>query len=181
MPTMKELQAQLAEKIAKLDEERRENAKRNQEEREKMLLEVELERKERLEKYQEQINAREKAQREKEKADELVRQKELAERMATEQKQAALDETLRLQREKLDWLTKAIADAEFVEEQHRKSLENSRNIPTTVEEGAAVSAEYPQSCASGGAAAEGTSGSTPETPLMSNHLKSILRQATRSY
>lgn len=181
MPTMEELQAQLAEKIEKLDEERRENAKKNQEERERMLLEVEMERKARLEKYQAQIAAHEKEQKAKAEADEARRQRETADRMAAEQKQAALDDTLRLQREKLEWLEKAIAEAEFAEEQHKKSLENSQNIRTTVEEGAAVGAEYPQTCAHGGASAEGTNGDTPETPLMSSHLKSILRQATRNY
>lgn len=180
MPSMEELQALLAEKIAKLDEEHRENTKRSQEEREKWLLDAELERKERLDKYRAQIEAHESEERKKAAAEEKRRREEVAERVAQEQKQAALDEILRLQREKLEWLEKAISEAEFAEEQHRKSLEQPQTVPDNTKE-IAVSAEYPQTSANGGSAAEGTSGSTPENPLMPNHLKSILRQATRTY
>jgi chromosome segregation ATPase len=181
MPSLEELQAALADSIAKLDQERQENARRNKEERENMLLEVEIERKKRLEKHQAQVAEHERQQREKEAAAEARRQAEIAERVVSDQKQAALDEALRIQREKLEWLEKAIADAEFTEEQHKKALESQRAVPTLAEESEAVSAEYPQTCANGGAAAAGTDGSTPVNPLMSDHLKNILRQATRSY
>jgi hypothetical protein len=181
MASIEELQGQLAEKIKQLDADRQENTKRNQKEREKLLLEVEMERKERLDQYQKQVAAREKEQKDKEVAAEAKRQAEVAERVASEQKQYTLDETLRLQKEKLEWLEKVIADAEFVEEQHRKSVTNASSIPPAVEYGTEVSAEYPQTCADGGAAAAGTDGNTPDTPLMSDHLKNILRQATRSY
>jgi DNA repair exonuclease SbcCD ATPase subunit len=181
MPSIEELQAQLATRIAELDKERQENAKRAKEEREKMLLDAEIERQEHLEAYQAKIAEHEAKKRAEEAAVELRRQAELTERLATEQKQNALDETLRLQREKLEWLETAISNAEFTEEQHRKSLENSRIILPALLEPSDVSAEYPQTSAEGGAAADGTDGNTPETPLMSSHLKSILRQATRQY
>jgi DNA repair exonuclease SbcCD ATPase subunit len=181
MSTIEELQAQLATRIAELDKERQENAKRNKDEREKMLLEVELERQERLDAYQAKIAQHEAKKRAEEAAAEVRKQAETAERVATEQKQNALDESLRIQREKLEWLTTAISNAEFTEEQHRKDLENSRVILPTAAELNEVSAEYPQTSADGGTSVEGTDGNTPETPLMSSHLKNILRQATRQY
>ena len=181
MLSIEELQAQLAEKIASLDTERKENAKLAKEERERMILDIEIERKQRQEAYEAKVAEHEKNQRDREASVEAKRQAEIAERMVTEQKQSALDENLRLQREKLEWLEKTIADAEFSEEQHRNSLKNMLILPVTVVEGTEVSKEYPQTCAEGGASASGTEGSTPENPLMSTHLKQILRQTTRQY
>ncbi len=182
MPSIEELQTQLAQKIEALDKERQENARKNQEERERMVLEIEMERQERVKKYEEQVAVHEESQRKAAEAAEVRRQVEISERLATEQKQNALDDTLRQQREKLEWLEKAISDAEFQEEQHRKSIENSRvYLPVEPLDNAEVSKEYPQTCADGGVSAPGTDGSTPESPLMSSHLKGILRQATRNH
>ena len=181
MPSIEELQAQLQERIAKLDEERKANAQKFAEEREALLLDAEIERRQRQEAYQAKVAEHEARRKAEEEAKEAQRIKETAERIAAEQKQSALDETLRLQKEKLEWLTSAISNAEFAEEQHRKYIETARVSPVTEEVSAEVSAEYPQTCADGGAAAEGTHGNTPDTPLMSSHLKNILRQATRNY
>src|ERR1035437_9881373 len=177
--TLEELQAVLAERIAKLDEERKINALQQAKEREAMLLEADMERAQRLEEYQAKVAVLEARKKAEEEAKEAQRIQETSERMAAEQKQNALDETLRLKREKLEWLTTAISNAEFSEEQHRKALENQRVLPVEPVGTEEVSAEYPQTGADGGAAAEGTEGSTPETPLMSSHLKNILRQAQR--
>lgn len=183
--TLEELQAILAERIAKLDEERQANARQQAKEREAMLLEVEMERQKRMAEYQEKIAAHEAKKRAEEAEKEAQRIKEVAERVAAEQKQLALDETLRLQREKLEWLTNAIADAEFAEEQHKKSLENARiPVQSPVVEGATIDIEFPTSPVNTlkpGEAVDGTEGNTPETPLMSQHLKHILRQASRNY
>lgn len=176
---IEELQRELERKIAKLDEERQANAKKAKEERENLLLEVEMERKERLARYEAQVAAHEKEEREKVAAEEVRRKTEIEARLATEQKQNILDETLRLQREKLEWLERAISNAEFVEEQHRLSLANSRIVIVPETEPSEVSAEYPQTCADGGASSEGTDGNTPNNSLMSSHLKNILRQANR--
>jgi len=182
MPSIKELQAQLTEKIAKLDAERQENIKRSKEEREKMMLEIEVERKTRLAAYEAKVAEHEQARLAKEKAEEERRQAEVADRIVTEQKNSALDEALRLQREKLKWLEKAIAEAEFAEEQHKKALENEVVIPSVfTTEDDEISKEYPQTCTDGGESTKGTEGNTPENPLMSTHLKQILRQATRQY
>ena len=174
---IEELQAMLQEKIQKLDEERKANALQQAKEREALLLDMDIERKQRLDEYQAKVAKLEARKKAEEVAKEVQRIKETAARVAEEQKQNTLDETLRLQREKLEWLTTAISNAEFSEEQHRKSLKN--DIIVVYPGVSEVSSEYPQTSAEGGAAAVGTEGSTPETPLMSSHLKNILRQAQR--
>jgi hypothetical protein len=176
---LEELQLELQRKIEKLDEERRTNAAQAAKEREALLLDMDIERKQRLDEYQAKVAKLEAKRHAEEEAKEAQRTKEVAARVAEEQKQSALDETLRLQREKLEWLETAISNAEFSEEQHRKHLENLRVLPAEFVGTEEVSAEYPQTCADGGASAPGTEGSTPETPLMSQHLKMILRQAQR--
>ena len=176
---IEELQAMLQEKIQKLDEERKANAQQQAKEREALLLDMDIERKQRLDEYQAKVAVLEARKKAEEEAKAAQRIKETAARVAEEQKQSSLDETLRLQREKLEWLETAISNAEFSEEQHRKALESMKAIPPMVSTGIEISAEYPQVSADGGASAEGTEGSTPDTPLMSTHLKSILRQAQR--
>ena len=57
--SLEELQVVLAERIAKLDADRQENARKNQEERERMLLDIEIERRVRMEEYQTKIAAHE--------------------------------------------------------------------------------------------------------------------------
>ncbi len=176
---IEELQVMLQEKIQKLDDERKANALQQAKEREALLLDMDIERKQRLDEYQTKVAKLEARKKAEEEAKEAQRAKDTAARVAEEQKQNSLDETLRLQREKLEWLTTAISNAEFNEEQHRKSLESLRVPPSVEAQGAEVSAAYPMTCADGGTSTVGTEGSTPETPLMSSHLKSILRQAQR--
>src|SRR5271157_1570370 len=177
---LEELQLELQHRIEKLDEERQENSRKNKEERERMLLDIEIERRVRMEDYQNKVAALE-AKRKVEEAKEAQRIKETAERVAAEQKQNVLDETLRLQKEKLEWLTTAISNAEFTEEQSRKAMESMRMLPPIeFPTGDEVSSEYPQTGADGGTSAEGTDGSTPETQSMSMHLRQILRQAQRN-
>jgi outer membrane PBP1 activator LpoA protein len=179
MQSLEELQAALAERIQKLDEERRINAEHHAKEQADMLLEAELERKQRIDEYQAKVAVLEARKQAEEAAKEAQRRQELSERLAAEQKQSVLDETLRLQREKLEWLTKATSEAKFNEEKNRKAMENLRVLPAAEPTGEEVSAEYPQTGADGGAAAKGTEGSTPENELMANHLRQILRQANR--
>jgi DNA repair exonuclease SbcCD ATPase subunit len=176
---LEEMQALLQEKIQKLDEERKANALQQAKEREALLLEMDMERKQRLDEYQAKIAQHEAKKRAEEEAREAQRIKDTAARVAEEQKQNVLEETLRLQREKLEWLTNAISEAEFSEEQHRKAIENMKSLPPVEVTGEEVSAEYPQTGADGGASAKGTDGSTPETQSMSTHLRHILRQAQR--
>jgi len=177
--TIEELQQQLADKIAKLDAERQTNAAKAAKEREELLLSIEIERRERAEAYEKKVAEHESKRRAEEAEREAQRTRDVAERVAAEQKQAALDHTLQVQREKLEWLTTAISNAEFDEEKHRKAIEGMRVQPIADVEVNEVSADYPQTCADGGASAEGTTGDTPETPLMSMHLRQILRQANK--
>ena len=178
---IEELQLELQRKIEKLDEERKANAVRAEKERSDLILSIEIERKERLDAYNKKV-AEHEARRKAEDAErEAQRVQEVAERIATEQKQAALDQALRLQREKLEWLTTAISNAEFSEEQHKKSIENTRIAPIVerVETGE-INVEHPVAPSNGGEAVAGTDGSTPETALMSSHLRAILRQINKA-
>lgn len=177
---IEELQLELQRKIEKLDEERKANAVRAEKERSDLILSIEIERKERLDAYNKKV-AEHEARRKAEDAErEAQRVQEVAERIATEQKQAALDQALRLQREKLEWLTTAISNAEFSEEQHKKSIENTRIAPIFERaETGEINVEHPQAPSNAGEAVIGTDGSTPDSQLMSAHLRQILRQATR--
>ena len=105
-----------------MDEERKTNAAQAAKEREALLLDMDIERKQRLDEYQAKVAILEARKKAEEEAKESQRTKETAARVSEEQKQNSLDETLRLQREKLEWLTTAISNAEFSEEQHRKHL-----------------------------------------------------------
>jgi hypothetical protein len=183
MQSLETLQAQLAERIEKIDQERKERAAAAAKEREAILLEAELERKARLEEYQAKVAKHEEERKAKEQEAEKQRIAIIAERVASEQKQQALDEALRLQTEKLQWLEKAISDAEFSEEQYRKEQEAQRVRPVVLPENENLNVEHPAAplnTTSPGEAVSGTDGNTPETPLMSAHLRQILRQATRA-
>jgi hypothetical protein len=178
MPSIEELQAQLAAKIAKLDEERRANAAKHAKEREEMLLEVEMERKARTDEYTAKVAEHERKKKAEKDEAEAQRIRDVAERVSAEQKQHALDETLRLQREKLEWLEKAISDAEFSEEQHQKESSFNRVMEASalVED---INVEHPVAPDNKGEAVAETGGAESFS-TMSSHLRQILRQAQRS-
>lgn len=175
MQTIEELQKALEERIQKLDEERKRNDELLSKERAEMQELAATERSKQLE-----VNraAEEKAKQrkiaEQEAENERIRRAR-EEQLLLEQKQNAADELIKKQRETLQWLEAEIAKVEFIEEQHQKALENSK---ATIQEAAAT----PETVVTKpGDPVSGTDGSTPDTPLMSQHLKSILRQAQRSY
>ena len=174
-----ELQAELQRKIEKLDEERRLNAEQNAKERAEMLEIAAAERTQQLKAIhagEEKAKQRKIEQDEAEK--ERVRKEHIAQ-AAIEQRLNAAAELERQQREKLEWLINAISEVEFAEDQHRKALENMKILPPLeAPTGTEVSAEYPQTGAEGGS--EVVDGNTPDTPLMSGHLRMILRQAQRT-
>jgi hypothetical protein len=183
MRTIEDLQAELAEKIEKLDQERKEAAERHVKEREERLIIEEYERAKRIG----EIKAAEELHRKRKAADEEERRKryqeEEAERIAMEQRQNVLDDILAKQKEKLEWLERAISDAEFTEEQYRKTYENSVARPEIAIPSDEIDVEHPVAPVNyvkPGEAVDGTSGDTPSTPLMSQHLKHILRQANRT-
>lgn len=183
MDTLQQLEQQLRDRIEALDKQRKEEAARFEQEVAERNALAQAERSQQLEDHkrrEEEHRARK--QRE---LDEIARQKKETERKQREVELAsnAALEAKRLQEEKLEWLKNEIAKQEFVEEQHRKKLE-TKTIPTAPppsDEEFAINVEHPVAPENKGNAVSGTEGSTPETPLMSNHLKTILRQATRTY
>jgi hypothetical protein len=178
------LQRQLTERIEALDKQRKEQAEQfNKEVQERMQL-AEAEHQQRLAEYQEAEKKRE-AKRLKEETEEQERVQEATKaRIALENSLAAAEEARKEQEAKLQWLVSEISKQEFIEEQHRKAMQNP--TAATVEESTTsteINVEHPVAplnTANPGEAVKGTDGNTPESPLMSDHLKQILRQATRS-
>lgn len=168
------LQQQLKNRMAQLDQERTEHmAILNKEQEDRRIIET-AEREERVRKIKE-AEERVAARRAEIEAAETKRQQEaLADKLKAEQLQNEALELVRKQQEKLEWLTKAISDAEFSEEQHKKSLENAKAIaigPVVVEDDDKVNTHIMT-----GEAAVGTDG-LEVGPELSSHLKNILRRA----
>ena len=96
----------------------------------------------------------------------------------------AAQEAKQSQESKLKWLQEEIAKQEFIEEQHRKAVESTRIAAQQSLKSEAttdINVEHPTAPDNKGNAVAGTDGNTPDTPLMSTHLKQILRQAKRTY
>lgn len=177
MATVEDLQKQLQEKIERLDSERAEQLKAFSLEQEQRKIIEAAEREERVKKIkeaEERVTARKaEIERAESKRQQEAREAQIrADQLANEQQ-----EIVRQQQEKLDWLTKAIADAEFVEEQHRKTLENAKvSVHTAVGPIVIEDVERVNAHIITGEAAEGTDG-LEVGPSMSSHLRSILRRA----
>lgn len=172
--SIEELQKELADKIAKLDQERKEASEQHSKEQEERRIIEAAARAEQVKKIKDAEEKQAKRKKEEKESEERRQKEETEARIALEQKQNSLDELIKKQREQMEWLEAEITKTQFVEEQHRKSLET-----TTSSVSAADSAEVVESVLPGEAAI-GTEGSTPATPLMSEHLKRILRQV-RNY
>ena len=176
-----ELHKQLEERIAALDKQRKEEAEKFAKEMADRNAQVEMERAESRRKYQE-LEAQRKAKKEAEAlAEQKKAQEELRMRKQLESDLAAADEARRLQQEKLEWLQKEISKQEFIEEQHRKAMQSKAIAvgPTEPISTAEINVENPTAPDNNGNAVQGTAGDTPEHALMSDHLKTILRQANR--
>lgn len=182
MPSIEELQIQLEEKIARLDEERKANAAQFEKERQEAIQFAAMERAKQVEAYNKKVAAEQKKVADQEAiARERMRQEQAA-RLEDERKQNEMQETLRLQREKLEHLNQEIAKAEFIEEQHRKAMESIRIIPLVPVSTSNINVEHPEAPLNDlapGEAVSGTEGTTPDTPFMSSHLLHLLRQANR--
>ncbi len=182
MQSLEELQAALEATKKKLEEERKQMAEQLKKEREEMLLLAQAERSAQLEVYQKKMEALEHKRKAEEEAAEKRRAQELTARLAAEQAQYKADEEYRKYHEKLEEVKSQIAEAEFQEEKHRKALEDAKHaqvVPEAFPVDDNITSDYPQTGAEGAQAAAGTEGHTQETPLMSQHLKQILRQAHR--
>src|ERR1035437_4838047 len=179
--TYEELMQELTDTQARLEAERKSMAAQLQKEREEMLLLAQAERRSQLEAYQAKVDEHERKKRAEEAAAEARRQQDIAARVAAEQIAFKADEEYRLYHEKLEEVERAIAEAEFSEEKHRKILEDARNTKVQVEDfpvGDEINVEHPVAPDNKGEAVAGTEG-LQECPLMSQHLKQILRQAQR--
>jgi hypothetical protein len=175
------LQQELAGRIASLDKQRKEEAEKFAQEVAERNAQVEMERAENLRRYQ-AMEAERKAKKEAEiEAAQKRAQEELRLRKQLESDLAAADEAKRLQQEKLEWLQNEIARQEFIEEQHRKAMQSPIGAPSVEVDQIETNVENPVAPDNKGEAVQGTDGTTPDHPLMSDHLKTILRQATRTY
>lgn len=185
--SFEDLERQLREQIEALAKQRADETRKVEEHIAQVNAEAELERKQRIEEFRKKEAARlanEKAQQDAlEKERKEVEQRKYEAEQASNAAQKAKEE----QESRLEWLRNEISKAEFMEERHRKDLADKKAIAEiraqqddicVTEE---INVEHPTAPDNNGEAVEGTDGDTPETPTMSQHLKHILRQATRSY
>jgi len=183
MENIEVLQKQLKDQIEALAEQRRQETLNYEHEVAERNRLAELERKERIEEYEKRTEAIREAERKNKEA--LDAEKREVERTRREAEQAlnAQLEAKEAQEKQLEWLRLEISKQEFVEEQHRKSIANIKAQDTTASadtKTTEINVEHPLAPDNKGEAVQGTEGLTPETPLMSDHLKKILRQATRA-
>ena len=174
------LQRQLAERIAQLDKQRKDEAERFNKEAAERLALAELERAAQLSAYQEAEKKRNAKRAAEEEAEQLRVQAARKAQVALENNLAAAEEARRLQEAKLAWLVAEINKQEFVEEQHAKRMQ-STTVVIAEQSATEINVEHPTAPDNLGNAVQGTEGVTPADELMSSHLKHILRQATRSY
>ena len=175
------LQRQLAERIAQLDKQRKDEAERFNKEAADRLALAELERAAQLAAYQEAEKKRNAKKAAEEEAEKLRAQEARKVQVALENSLAAAEEARKAQEGKLAWLVAEINKQEFVEEQHRKAMQSAKVYVDESVNPTEINVEHPSAPDAKGEAVQGTEGSTPGTPLMSEHLKMILRQAQRSY
>lgn len=183
MKSYEELMQDLVDTQARLEQERKQMAAQLQHEREEMLLLAQAERRTQLEAYQKKVEEHERKKKAEEEAAEARKNQEMAAKAKADQAAAKADEAYRLYQAKLGEVESAIAEAEFSEEKHRKALEDSKLMKVPVEDFPVedgINVEHPTAPDNAGEAVENTDGSTPEAPLMSQHLKHILRQAQRT-
>lgn len=183
MTTLEQLEQQLKERIEALDKQRQEEAARFEKEVADRNALAEIERKRQIEEHH--LREEEHRARKQKEMDAIESQRRETERKQKEAELAsnAAQEAQRQQEEKLRWLREEIAKQEFIEEQHRKRLDAAKQAETSkpVDTTGEINIEHPTAPDNKGNAVKGTEGSTPETPLMSHHLKHILRQAARTY
>lgn len=173
------LQRQLAERIAALDKQRKEESARFEKEVAERETLASVERQQRIAEAEE-INRRNEAKKAAEKEAEETRIRETRRaQIALENSLAAAEVARKAQEDKLAWLVNEINKQEFIEEQHKKAMQSAPR-ESTPEATTEINVEHPTAPDNNGNAVQGTTGDTPNSPLMSDHLKQILRQASRS-
>jgi hypothetical protein len=169
---IEDLQAQLLRKMSDLEDERKRNAAAFEKERKELFDLSAIERTKQVEAYNKKLEEHKARQAAKDAEEVEKARKALTDKNQLEQKQYEVEETLRLQREKLAWLEQQIANAEFSEEQFKKTQESQRlsiSNPVVISSDEGLPGE----------SATGTDGNT-QTEQMSDHLKHILRLANRT-
>lgn len=182
MENIELLQQQLKEQIEALSEQRRQETLKFEGEVAERNRLAEIERRERIEAYEKRTNELREVERKK--LESLEAERREVERTKREAERALNAQLVakEAQEAQLKWLRDEIAKQEFIEEQHRKSLTSINAQGTTTDEApTTINVEHPVAPDNNGEAVVGTDGATPEKPLMSDHLKHILRQATREY
>jgi hypothetical protein len=181
MKTYEELMQELADTQTKLEAERKNMSAQLQKDREEMLLLAQAERRSQVEAYAAKVEEHQRKKKAEDDSAELRRVQDIATRMSAEQAAAKADEQYRLYHEKLEYVEKAIAEAEFSEEKHRKALDDAKKTKVIVEDfsvGNEIEVEHPVAPDNKGEAVEGTGGAE-SFDTMSSHLRQILRQAQR--
>lgn len=171
--TIVQLEKVLAEKIEKLDKERAEQlAAFNKEQEQRRIIETQ-ERDERIRKFREAEAVRKTREEERDRAEAARIREAEADRKRVEQKENELQEKIRLQQEKLEWIQREIDKVDFADEQHRKAI-----APPVEEkkEEALEDESITNAHIISGEAASGTDG-LEVGPNLSAHLRSLLRRA----
>lgn len=170
-----DLQKALKETVLKQEEEHREKAALLAKQKEKAKAAAEEERNRRIKAQQEAEDKAKQRKLAEQKAEQERLKAERDAQMELERKQNEAAEEMRKQQEEAAAIEKALAQAQFMEEQNKKALE---------ELAAAASVEISETtklATKPGDPVEGIHGNTPETPLMSQHLRELLRQDSRNY
>lgn len=176
-----DLEKQLKERIEALDKQRKEEADNYAMEVAQRNAIAEAERLERIEQAKNAAERRKERERKREEEENKRRAESDKIRLEAERALNLAEEARRKQEEKLEWLQNKLAEVEFLEEQHSKTVQSPIVTPSYgLEENINIEhPEAPVNIEAPGDAVKGTDGNTPNTPLMSVHLKHILRQATR--
>ena len=183
--TIEQLQAKLQDEINRLAEQRRVEAERYAKELDERNKLAEIERQEKIKEYEEKEKKfREKKAREKEEVEEARKKAIQAEAEAEVAKSAALVAKQELEKQ-LQWIRDEITRNVLLEEQHKKSLEDMKVTvapPVPIINPVEINVEHPiapVNLEKPGDAVEQTDGLEVEPTTMSDHLRHILRQATR--
>lgn len=169
-----DLQKALKETVLKQEEEHREKAALLAKQKEKAKAAAEEERNRRIKAQQEAEDKAKQRKLAEQKAEQERLKAERDAQMELERKQNEAAEEMRKQQEEATAIEKALAQAQFMEEQNKKALEELAAASVEISETAKLATKP-------GDPVEGIHGNTPETPLMSQHLRELLRQDSRNY
>lgn len=177
------LQQQLSERIAALDAQRKAESERYEKELADRNALAEVERQERIASYKEAEAKRLEKQRLAEEAIKAQQSEAMKKQVALEQALANAQAHEAATKKAYQDLQEACSKQEFIEEQHAKQMQ-SKSVAIASETSATeINVEHPEAPLNKenpGEAVVGTEGSTPSTPLLSQHMRMVLRQFNRT-